>query len=77
MFEGVKVFSATVAEERSRLGDNITEWLKHNEGVEIVDKTITQSSDEAFHCLTITLFYKGKASWNPPARLQRKRRMSA
>ena len=28
------------------------------EGLEIVDKIVTQSSDSEFHCLTITLFYK-------------------
>ena len=35
----------------------ITQWLKLNPGVQIVDKIVTQSSDEAFHCLAITLFY--------------------
>jgi hypothetical protein len=56
-FTGVKVFSATMAQERDQLGEKITLWLKANPGVEIVDKIVTQSSDEAFHCLAITLFY--------------------
>jgi hypothetical protein len=59
-FNGVKVFSATMAQERDQLGEKITQWLAANPNVEIVDKIVTQSSDEAFHCLAITLFYNGK-----------------
>ena len=60
-FNGVKVFSATMAPERDGLGDKITAWLKAHPDVEIVDTVVTQSSDEAFHCLAITLFF-----WEPP-----------
>jgi hypothetical protein len=56
-FTGVKVFSATMAQERDQLGEKITQWLTAHPGVEIVDKIVTQSSDEAFHCLAITLFF--------------------
>jgi hypothetical protein len=56
-FSGVKVFSATMAQERDQLGEKITQWLTAHPGVEIVDKIVTQSSDEAFHCLAITLFF--------------------
>lgn len=56
-FNGVQVFSTTKREERERLGERITEWLRGNPGIEIVDKVVTQSSDSEFHCLTITLFY--------------------
>lgn len=56
-FNAVKVFSATMAQERERLGDRITEWLKEHPDIEVVDTVVTQSSDEAFHCLVITLFY--------------------
>jgi hypothetical protein len=56
-FSGVKVFSATMAQERDQLGEKITQWLRANPGVQIIDKIVTQSSDEAFHCLAITLFY--------------------
>ena len=59
-FNAVKVFSATMAQERDQLGEKITQWLAANPGIEIVDKIVTQSSDEAFHCLAITLFYNGK-----------------
>jgi hypothetical protein len=57
---GVKVFSATKARERGRLGEEVTLWMRENKGVEIVDKIVTQSSDSEFHCLTITLFYRMK-----------------
>ncbi len=56
-FNGVKIFSATMAQERDRLGDRITEWLREHQDFEIVDTVVTQSSDEAFHCLAISLFY--------------------
>jgi len=42
------------------MGDNITRWLTENPNLEIVDKTVTQSSDKEFHCVTITLFYRDK-----------------
>ncbi len=56
-FNGVKIFSATMAQERDRLGERITEWMREHPAYEIVDTVVTQSSDEAFHCLVITLFY--------------------
>ncbi len=57
-YTGVKVFSATKAREREELGESITRWLRANPAVRIIDKTVTQSSDREFHCLTITLFYE-------------------
>jgi hypothetical protein len=59
-FNGVKVFSATMAAERDQLGEKITQWLAGQQDLEIVDKIVTQSSDEAFHCLAITLFYNSR-----------------
>jgi hypothetical protein len=59
-FTGIKVFSTTLARDREQMGETITKWLKDNQGVEIVDKIVTQSSDKEFHCLTITLFYRQK-----------------
>ncbi|HSM93254.1 MAG TPA: hypothetical protein VLT47_10225 [Anaeromyxobacteraceae bacterium] len=56
-FTGVKVFSATKAKEREELGETITRWLKANADVEVVDKVVSQSSDNEFHCLSIVLFY--------------------
>ena len=59
-FTGVKVFSATKAREREEIGDAVTEWLRQHPELEIVDKKVLQSSDNEFHCLTITLFYRPK-----------------
>ena len=59
-FTGVKVFSTTLARDREVMGEKITNWLKENPTVDIVDKEVTQSSDKEFHCLTVTLFYKPK-----------------
>lgn len=59
-FNGVKVFSTTLARDREMMGENITRWLKDHADLEIVDKKVTQSSDKEFHCLSITLFYKSK-----------------
>jgi hypothetical protein len=59
-FTGVKVFSATKAKEREELGETVTRWLRSND-VEIVDRVVTQSSDDEFHCLTIVLFFRARA----------------
>lgn len=56
-FNAVKVFSATMAQEREHLGEKVTGWLRQHPGVTVVDKIVTQSSDQAFHCVAITLFY--------------------
>ncbi len=58
MFNGVKIFTATKAKEREELGETITKWLRENPRIKVVDKVVTQSSDNEFHCLTITVFYK-------------------
>jgi hypothetical protein len=57
-FQGAKVFSATKAADRLSLGERITEWLRGHPEHEIVDTIVTQSSDDAFHCLAITLFWR-------------------
>jgi hypothetical protein len=59
-FTGVRVFSATKAKEREELGEHVTRWLRANTGVDIVDRVVTQSSDDEFHCLTIVIFYREK-----------------
>ncbi|MDX2023160.1 MAG: hypothetical protein SF187_23200 [Deltaproteobacteria bacterium] len=56
-FNGVKVFSATMAQERENLGEKVTAWIRDHQNRKIVDTIVTQSSDEAFHCLAITVFY--------------------
>src|SRR5512146_816683 len=60
-FTGVKVFSATKAKEREELGETVTRWLRSNADLEIVDRVVTQSSDDEFHCLSIVLFYKQRS----------------
>ena len=56
-FNGVKVFSATMAQERENLGEKVTAWIREHQQCQVVDAIVTQSSDEAFHCLAITVFW--------------------
>jgi hypothetical protein len=56
-FSGVKVFSSTMANDREQLGERISAWLRAHPNLKIVDKIVLQSSDQAFHCLSVTLFY--------------------
>jgi hypothetical protein len=60
-FNAVKVFSATKFDERSHLGEKVTAWINDRSEREIVEIVQTQSSDEAFHCLAITVFYREPA----------------
>ncbi len=52
-----KVFSGTRSREREFLGERVTEWLKQN-NVEVTNTFFVQSSDAAFHCLSMVLFYR-------------------
>ena len=65
MFSGVKVFSATKAKEREELGEHVTRWLRANADLEVVDRTVTQSSDNEFHCLTVAIFYRNRSTQEP------------
>jgi hypothetical protein len=56
-FNGVKVFSATMVADREQLGEKVTAWMHNNPQAKLTDITITQSSDEAFHCIAITVFF--------------------
>jgi hypothetical protein len=56
-FNGVKVFSATMVADREHLGEKITAWMANHPACKLTDVIVTQSSDEAFHCLAITVFY--------------------
>ena len=62
-FNGVKVFSATMVADRDQLGEKVTAWIANNPERKVTDIVITQSSDEAFHCIAITVFY-----WEDTAR---------
>ncbi len=56
-FNGVKVFSATMVADREQLGEKVTAWMAAHPQHKVTDIVITQSSDEAFHCIAITVFY--------------------
>lgn len=56
MLPVVKVFSATKAHERDRLGETITAWLRDNPKLVVKEKIVSQSSDQAYHCLSIVIF---------------------
>jgi hypothetical protein len=56
-FNGVKVFSATMFVDRGQLGDKVTTWIASNSQRKLTDIVVTQSSDAAFHCITISVFY--------------------
>jgi hypothetical protein len=60
-FNGVKVFSATMFQDRERLGDRVTDWIGRHPEITITDLVVTQSSDASFHCVAITLFF-----WTAP-----------
>lgn len=52
-----KVFSSTMVVDRQQLGAKITEWIHANRAmVERIE--IAQSSDSAFHCLSVVVFWR-------------------
>jgi hypothetical protein len=55
-FNGVKIFSATMFADRGQLGERVTAWLATGQR-KLTDIIVTQSSDAAFHCVTISIFY--------------------
>ncbi len=57
-FNGVKIFSTTLARDREQLSERITSWLRQHPHIDIVDQVVTLSSDREFHCLTITFFFR-------------------
>lgn len=57
-WNGVKVFTSTMAKDREVLGEKVTEWLRTSPSVKPVETVVTQSSDSEFHCLSITVFFK-------------------
>lgn len=64
-FTGVRVFSATRHEDRAVLGERVTDWMTSRRGtIEIVDIVQRQSSDSAYHLISVVVFFNepGKAS---------------
>lgn len=57
MFNGVKVFSATMFAPREQLGETVTQWMAANPQLTVTEFVVTQSSDSQFHCVAITVFY--------------------
>ena len=56
-FNGIKVFSATMYNDRQQLGDKVTAWIADNPRNQLTEIVVTQSSDASFHCIALTLFY--------------------
>ena len=60
-FNGVKIFTATMVAQRQTLGEAVTAWLEdaraRRPGFQIVDIEVRQSSDNAFHCISIIVFF--------------------
>lgn len=44
--------------DRGMLGDKVTAWLASSSNRKLTDIIVTQSSDAAFHCVTISIFYQ-------------------
>lgn len=57
-FNGVKVFSATMVEQRAQLGEVVTAWLHGHPRCKPTEFVITQSSDSRFHCISIAVFFR-------------------
>ncbi|MEO7735907.1 MAG: hypothetical protein ABIY55_33435 [Kofleriaceae bacterium] len=44
--------------DRGQLGDKVTAWIASSSQRKLTDIVVTQSSDAAFHCITIAVFYQ-------------------
>ncbi len=71
-FDGVKVFSATMSQQRAVLGEDVTAWMTSHPMCKPTEVIVTQSSDAAYHCITITVFYAEAREVKVPARGTRK-----
>ena len=58
----VKTFAATKERERGELGERVTEWIKSASKLEVVDTIVSLSSDQAYHCLVITVFARQRGA---------------
>lgn len=57
MFNGVKIFSSTMYQQRNQLGETVTEWIAANPRKKVTELVVTQSSDNEFHMVAISVFY--------------------
>lgn len=58
MYDGLEVFSATLASEREKIGTRVTRFLAEHPDLEVVNTEVRQSSDASHHCLSVLLFWK-------------------
>ncbi len=59
-FDGVKVFAATTVSQRRLIAEEATRWLaemNQRPGFRLVDRVVRQSSDSAYHCLSMIFFF--------------------
>lgn len=56
-FNGVKLFTATLSADRERLGTRVTDWIAGNPQSTVTEIVVTQSSDSAYHCIALTVFF--------------------
>ncbi|MEJ7598505.1 MAG: hypothetical protein WKG01_11395 [Kofleriaceae bacterium] len=46
-----------MAADREMLGERITRWIANHPQRTLTEIVVTQSSDDRFHCIAITVFY--------------------
>jgi hypothetical protein len=51
----IKVFSVTKARDREELGPRVTAWIAAHPELQILRTFVAQTSDSAFHCLSMVL----------------------
>jgi hypothetical protein len=54
---GCKTFCATRSYDREHLGERVTAWVREN-GVEVTQTFVAQSSDRSFHAISIVVFFR-------------------
>jgi hypothetical protein len=57
---GVKVFAATTIRARQELSEQVNVWFQEHGAITVFDVIVNQSSDSAFHCVSIAILY-----WDP------------
>lgn len=65
---GLKVFSATMYQDRAVLGERVTAWIAANPDKKLVEIMVRQSSDSAFHCISIIVFFDDAIEAMAPTR---------
>lgn len=61
MYDGLEVFSATLATEREKIGTRVTRFLTDHPDLKVINTEVRQSSDASHHCLSVLLFWKRSA----------------